>query len=212
MQCHRIEFGANTQTGVVVSNNAGKSKIPAGWYPDPDDETLNRWWDGLAWTDHRSALAEVTAQADAAAERLANAANDLEEAKDAAVDEFRAAATKLTNDSRSLVGSSSTGSTSSASSIGRSTSSIGIGTVNSSSTGTGSSGYGTTSFSSTSAARTTATAPRTSSSGHNFAASRSVSRVPEIAQPKNTFGKTLAAFSFITIVVGLGIIVGVLIT
>jgi hypothetical protein len=195
---------------VVVSNNAGKSKIPAGWYPDPDDETLNRWWDGLAWTDHRSALAEVTAQADAAAERLANAANDLEDAKDAAVDEFRAAATKLTNDSRSLVGSSSTGSTSSASSIGRTPSLIG--SVSSSSTGTGSSGYGTTSFSSTSAARTTATAPRVSSSSHNFAASRSTHRVPEITQPKNTFGKTLAAFSFITIVVGLGIIVGVLIT
>jgi len=195
-----------------VSDNAVKSKIPAGWYPDPDDETLNRWWDGLAWTDHRSALAEVTAQADAAAERLANAANDLEDAKDAAVDEFRAAATKLTNDSRSLVGSSSTGSTSSASSIGRSTSSIGLGTVNSSSTGTGSSGYGTTSFSSTSAARTTATAPRVSSSSHNFSSPRSVHRVPEITQPKNTFGKTLAAFSFITIVVGLGIIVGVLIT
>ena len=24
---------------------------PADWYPDPEDDELERWWDGYAWTD-----------------------------------------------------------------------------------------------------------------------------------------------------------------
>ncbi len=27
---------------------------PAGWYPDPDDASVQRWWSGTEWTDHRS--------------------------------------------------------------------------------------------------------------------------------------------------------------
>lgn len=27
--------------------------LPEGWYPDPDNEFLVRWWDGNSWTDHR---------------------------------------------------------------------------------------------------------------------------------------------------------------
>ncbi|MGH7293261.1 MAG: DUF2510 domain-containing protein, partial [Myxococcota bacterium] len=23
-----------------------------GWYPDPIDRTVQRWWDGNAWTEH----------------------------------------------------------------------------------------------------------------------------------------------------------------
>jgi Protein of unknown function (DUF2510) len=25
---------------------------PAGWYPDEDEPTLRRWWDGVAWTEY----------------------------------------------------------------------------------------------------------------------------------------------------------------
>jgi hypothetical protein len=25
----------------------------AGWYPDPERDTQDRWWDGTAWSDHR---------------------------------------------------------------------------------------------------------------------------------------------------------------
>lgn len=26
--------------------------VPAGWYEDPSDASLVRWWNGIAWTDH----------------------------------------------------------------------------------------------------------------------------------------------------------------
>ncbi|MGH1489218.1 MAG: DUF2510 domain-containing protein [Acidimicrobiales bacterium] len=26
----------------------------AGWYYDPDDQAIYRYWDGQAWTEHRS--------------------------------------------------------------------------------------------------------------------------------------------------------------
>lgn len=29
---------------------------PAGWFPDPDDPTQQRYWDGQAWTDNRMPL------------------------------------------------------------------------------------------------------------------------------------------------------------
>ncbi|MFX8425916.1 DUF2510 domain-containing protein [Acinetobacter baumannii] len=27
---------------------------PPGWYGDPSGDGALRWWDGSAWTDHRS--------------------------------------------------------------------------------------------------------------------------------------------------------------
>lgn len=43
----------------------------AGWYPDPEHETQDRWWDGTAWSDHRrpreaAAVAPAAAAAPAA--------------------------------------------------------------------------------------------------------------------------------------------------
>ncbi len=47
----------------------------AGWYPDPDNESRNRWWNGIAWTDNRTpARAPATAPAPAPAAQLATAA------------------------------------------------------------------------------------------------------------------------------------------
>lgn len=30
------------------------SETPAGWYPDPNDPSSNRYWDGQQWTEHKS--------------------------------------------------------------------------------------------------------------------------------------------------------------
>lgn len=30
------------------------TRAPEGWYSDPDDPTLMRWWDGSQWTSHRA--------------------------------------------------------------------------------------------------------------------------------------------------------------
>jgi len=30
-------------------------RIPAGWYPDRDDRSRRRWWNGVEWTDYYSA-------------------------------------------------------------------------------------------------------------------------------------------------------------
>lgn len=29
-------------------------EVPPDWYPDPDDPTRYRWWDGQVWTEHTS--------------------------------------------------------------------------------------------------------------------------------------------------------------
>ncbi len=40
---------------------------PANWYPDPQDPTLQRYWDGTAWTEHVAPAGGGPAPADAAA-------------------------------------------------------------------------------------------------------------------------------------------------
>lgn len=39
--------------GFTAETDAGH-EIPAAWYPDPDDPSRYRWWDGLDWTDYVS--------------------------------------------------------------------------------------------------------------------------------------------------------------
>lgn len=34
------------------SSSAGPENKPAGWYADPADTSMVRWWDGQAWTTH----------------------------------------------------------------------------------------------------------------------------------------------------------------
>src|SRR5918997_5102824 len=38
------------------------TQTPAGWFPDPQDPTQYRYWDGTAWTEHRSPRSTTTDQ------------------------------------------------------------------------------------------------------------------------------------------------------
>ncbi len=33
------------------------ARPPAGWYADPEGRPMNRWWDGIEWTDQYAPLA-----------------------------------------------------------------------------------------------------------------------------------------------------------
>jgi hypothetical protein len=37
------------------------SSVPAGWYPDPEQQGMLRFWDGAAWTSHRMPSAQAPA-------------------------------------------------------------------------------------------------------------------------------------------------------
>jgi hypothetical protein len=36
-------------------------RIPAGWYPDRDDRSRRRWWNGTEWTEYFSANPDTQA-------------------------------------------------------------------------------------------------------------------------------------------------------
>lgn len=38
-----------------MSDEAQAGQPPQGWYPDPNDPSRLRWWDGNAWTEHTHA-------------------------------------------------------------------------------------------------------------------------------------------------------------
>lgn len=43
--------------GSVTSPPLPPPSVPAGWYPDPRDARLQRYWNGTAWTEHTAPLA-----------------------------------------------------------------------------------------------------------------------------------------------------------
>ena len=48
------------------------TQTPAGWFADPQDPTQFRYWDGTAWTDHRSPRGPAADQLNQAATDLAD--------------------------------------------------------------------------------------------------------------------------------------------
>jgi len=47
---HQPTASSTASTDAAATATAA---TPAGWYPDPDDPSSQRYWDGSAWTDHR---------------------------------------------------------------------------------------------------------------------------------------------------------------
>lgn len=53
LNAYLTSLPAGTQIPVapdIVQGQAGPP--PANWYPDPTDPSLQRYWDGAAWTEH----------------------------------------------------------------------------------------------------------------------------------------------------------------
>ena len=57
-----------------MSDEAQTQQPAQGWYPDPNDASRLRWWDGSAWTDHTHGGDEAGAQAAAATPAASQAA------------------------------------------------------------------------------------------------------------------------------------------
>lgn len=48
------------------------SQTPAGWFPDPEDASQYRYWDGTTWTEHRAPRSTTTDQLSKAGSDLAD--------------------------------------------------------------------------------------------------------------------------------------------
>ena len=42
------------------NSNLEPPKAASGWYRDPDDPSLLRFWDGMSWSDHRQSASSST--------------------------------------------------------------------------------------------------------------------------------------------------------
>ncbi|GAB3599401.1 DUF2510 domain-containing protein [Microbacterium tumbae] len=46
----------DTVTNPSLQPQQPPTSIPAGWYPDPQQPNLQRWWDGNQWTEHLASI------------------------------------------------------------------------------------------------------------------------------------------------------------
>ena len=49
-----VAVARGSRLGVAKEEPAAAPTTPPGWYADPEDPSRQRFWDGTAWTEHRS--------------------------------------------------------------------------------------------------------------------------------------------------------------
>ena len=185
------------EIGVVVAANAGKSSVPSGWYPDPNNSAINRWWSGSEWTKDvspREIVQEVVSRADDTVRAATSTAQSTAQST-------ATRATSLASDTRTT--GSSIGTRNTASSIsGARASAVSRPAV--------SRPAASTTVAPNSAASYAASSARPTSPAAPFRDPARGRPAPEIMQPPYAFNRTMSTFALIVVVVGLGLIAGLL--
>ena len=172
---------------MVVAANAGKSSVPSGWYPDPNNSSINRWWSGSEWTKDVSPREVAT-------EVARNTDDALRAATARAENATRAAATRA-----SSIADENRGQRASSSSIAARTAATRPAAARPASSTTPNS-----------AASYAASSARPSSPAAPFRDPARGRPAPEIMQPPYAFNRTMSTFALIGVIVGLGLIAGLL--
>jgi len=169
-----------------MAAGSGKSSVPSGWYPDPNNSAINRWWSGSEWTRDVSPRENV-------GKAVADAAKSVETRADSLAAEARSttgAATRSASDAfenpvatvRARTASSAT----STATVARPANPA------------------------NSAASYAASSARPSAPAAPFRAPARSRPAPEIMQPPYAFNRTMSTFALIAVIVGLGLIAGLL--
>lgn len=169
-----------------MAAGSGKSSVPSGWYPDPNNSAINRWWSGSEWTRDVSPRETLGNVAEVSAKKVATRADSLAaEARSSAGTATRSASDAFENPV-ATARAQMTGTATSTATVARPATPA------------------------NSAASYAASSARPSAPAAPFRAPARSRPAPEIMQPPYAFNRTMSTFALIAVIVGLGLIAGLL--